>query len=82
MKQAIETTGSVDDRGHLHLNEPLNLNSAQSVRVILLFDSEADIAEEEWLRAAARNRAFDVLRHPEEDIYTLEDGRPFSEKPA
>jgi Uma2 family endonuclease len=32
----------------------------------------------EWLRASASNPAFDFLKDPEEDIYTLEDGMPFS----
>jgi hypothetical protein len=36
-----------------------------------------DIDEYEWLKAAARNPAFDFLNDPEEDIYTLADGKPF-----
>jgi len=36
--------------------------------------------EEEWLRAAAANPAFDFLREPQEDIYTLADGRPFNDQ--
>jgi hypothetical protein len=31
----------------------------------------------EWLKAAACNPVFDFLKDPEEDIYSLEDGRPF-----
>jgi len=31
------------------------------------------IDEMEWLRAAAANPAFDFLKEPEEDIYTLAD---------
>jgi hypothetical protein len=38
---------------------------------------ESDINETEWLQAAAANPAFDFLKDPEEDIYTLSDGRPF-----
>ena len=33
--------------------------------------------ETEWLRAATINPAFDFLKEPEEDIYTLADGKPF-----
>lgn len=40
-----------------------------------IIDEEID--EEEWLYAATRNPAFDFLKDPEEDIYTLADGRPF-----
>ena len=41
-------------------------------------EEEADIDEMEWLRAASANPAFDFLKKPEEDIYTLADGRPFN----
>jgi len=36
--------------------------------------------ESEWLRAAATNPAFDFLKGPEEDIYTLADGKPFHDQ--
>lgn len=36
-----------------------------------------EINENEWLNAAASNPAFDFLKNPEEDIYTLTDGKPF-----
>lgn len=36
-----------------------------------------EISESEWLYAATTNPSFDFLKEPEEDIYTLEDGRPF-----
>ena len=36
--------------------------------------------EVEWLHAAARNPAFAFLREPQEDIYTLDDGQPFTEE--
>ena len=43
-------------------------------------DVEAgEIDESEWLRSAASNPAFDLLKDPEEDIYTLADGKPFNE---
>jgi len=41
---------------------------------------EAAVYEMEWLRAAAVNPAFDFLKEPEEDIYTLADGRPFCDQ--
>jgi uncharacterized protein (DUF433 family) len=31
----------------------------------------------EWLQAATRNPAFESLQEPEEDIYSLHDGRQF-----
>lgn len=78
-QQAIETTGIVDEEGHLHLDEPLPSSGPRAVRVILLLDPEEDIDEQEWLHAASRNPAFDFLQAPEEDIYTDEDGEPFDE---
>lgn len=43
-------------------------------------DVEAgEIDESEWLRSAASNPAFDFLEDPEEDIYTLADGKPFND---
>ena len=37
-----------------------------------------EIDEQEWLKAAANNPVFDFLKDPEEDIYTLSDGKPFN----
>jgi hypothetical protein len=39
----------------------------------------ADVDEEEWLRAAARNPVFRDLEAPEEDVYSQEDGDPFQD---
>lgn len=75
--KAIETTGTVDTEGQLHLDEPLASLGSSRVRVIVLFPDEVDISEREWLRAAANNSAFDFLKDQEEDIYTLQDGKPF-----
>ncbi len=44
-----------------------------------LLPDQTDIDEREWLRAAATNPAFDFLKEPEEDIYTLANGKPFGE---
>lgn len=38
---------------------------------------DRELDEAEWLRAAARNPSFQDLASTEEDIYSLEDGRPF-----
>ena len=50
---------------------------AEAVRVSHLLPEDSNISETEWLQAAAANPAFDFLKDPEEDIYTLSDGRPF-----
>jgi hypothetical protein len=74
--RAIETTGTVDERRQLHLDEPLPVGSSGKVRVIVLI-SEEDAEDSEWLRAAATNPAFEFLGDAEEDVYTLDDERPF-----
>lgn len=75
--RAIETTGTVDEQRRLHLDERLPIEGPSRVRVIILVSEDCDIGEREWLRVAAANPAFAFLAGPEEDIYTLEDGRPF-----
>jgi len=80
--RAIEMTGTIDRQHRLVLDEPLPVAGPLKVRVIILLPEEAeqDIDEREWLRAAATNPAFRFLRDAEEDIYTLEDGRPFHDE--
>ena len=78
--KAIETTGIVDKECRLLLDEPLPIVGPSRVRVIILMAEETDIDEKEWLRAAAINPAFDFLKEPEEDIYSLTDGRPFDDQ--
>lgn len=38
---------------------------------------KVELAEYEWLKTAARSPAFDFLKAPEEDIYSLADGKSF-----
>ena len=75
--KAIETTGTIDAQHHLVLDETLPITGPTRVRVIILVPEDSDISETEWLQAAAANPALDFLKDPEEDIYTLSDGRPF-----
>ena len=75
--KAIETTGTIDAQHHLVLDGVLPITGPTRVRVIILVPEDSDINETEWLQAAAANPAFYFLKDPEEDIYTLSDGRPF-----
>lgn len=75
--KAIETLGKVDEKGQLHLTSPLNFKN-KPVRVIILIQEE-DSEDDQWLNALSNNPSFDFLKEPEEDIYTLEDGKPFKE---
>jgi hypothetical protein len=42
-------------------------------------EDDETIDEREWRDAAATNPTFDFLKDPEEDIYTLADGKPFND---
>ena len=78
--KAIEMKGTIDHKRQLLLDEQIPVVGPTRVRVIILIPEETDIDEMEWLRAAATNPTFEFLKEPEEDIYTLEDGRPFHDK--
>jgi hypothetical protein len=78
--KAIEVGGTIDEQRRLQLDEPLPIAGPSRVRVIILIPDETDMDEKEWLQAAASNPAFDFLKEPEEDIYTLADGKPFDDQ--
>jgi hypothetical protein len=77
---AIEMTGTVDEQHRLQLDGILPISGPRRVRVIVLYPLSEEWDETEWLQAAARNPAFAVLREPEEDIYTIDDGEPFHDE--
>ena len=77
--QAVELIGTIDEKGQLHLDAPISAVGQGRVRVILI-PEEAEIGENEWLKAAASNPAFDFLEDLGEDIYTLDDGQPFNDQ--
>ena len=74
--RAVEVTGTVDEGRQLQLDNSLPISGPVRVRVIVLYPAEEDLEESDWLRAAARNAAFNFLKEPEEDIYGLADGKP------
>jgi len=73
---AIEITGRITENNELKLDSALPSLPPQKVRVIVMLPAADDISEDEWLYAAAKNQAFDVLHDSAEDIYTLDDGMP------
>lgn len=52
-----------------------DLKRLEALEAILVKKAEQE--EYEWLKAAVINPAFDSLKNPEEDIYTVADGKPF-----
>ena len=79
---AIEMTGTVDENHQLKLDGVLPFAGPKRVRVIVLSpltEITDELSEMEWLKASLSNSAFDYLHDPEEDIYTVRDGKPFYE---
>lgn len=74
---AIELTGTIDEQHCLQLDNVLPVSGPKRVRVIVLYPLDESWGEAEWLSAAARNPAFADLGAPEEDVYSLADGKPY-----
>lgn len=77
--KAIEITGTIDEHHQLKLDDELPIAGPARVKVIVLYPLD-DIDENEWLRAAAHNPAFDFLKESREDVYSVTDGRPFNDE--
>jgi hypothetical protein len=75
--RAIEVEGEIDELRQLHLDNQLPVAGPSRVRVIILIPEPSEISESEWLGCASKSPAFAFLNEPEEDIYTLSDGKPF-----
>jgi hypothetical protein len=69
----IELIATIDDQHQLHADVPPGVPSGP-VRVLVLVPDEDD-ADVAWTELIARAWARE-LADPDEDIYTLEDGRP------
>jgi len=77
--KAIETTGRIDKRGLLLLDNPLQTRE-KKVKVIILMQEENELNDEKlWLTFISNNPAFDFLKDKEEDIYSLKNGKPFND---
>lgn len=75
MVKAIETVGRIDEKGKLYTDQPLEIINKR-VKIIILISEEDDIGDDDWLKAASTNPAFDFLNEEAENIYTLADGKP------
>lgn len=73
---AIETTGTIDSTGQLHLSEPLEV-AATDVRVMVLLPADNELTDRNWLTAQSQNPAFDFLHDEAEAIYLSTDDIPF-----
>jgi len=77
---AVEMTGTVDEHRQLKLDGILPFSGPKRVRVIVLSSLDDEIDEVSWLQAASQNPAFAFLADPEEDIYSINDGKPFHDE--
>jgi len=75
--KAIEVVGTIEE-GRVRLDQPLPPGVTGRVRLLILV-GEDEPSEQEWLHAANQGGAFDFLNGPEEDRYTLLDGKPFDD---
>lgn len=77
---AIELTGTVTERRQLQLDDLLPIAGPKRVRVIVLYSPAEEWNEDEWLFGAARNPAFAFLKEAAEDIYSINDGKPYHDE--
>lgn len=73
---AIETSGIVIDARHIETSGLVPVG--KRVRLVIFWPEKPEHTGTgaDWLRAAAVNSAFDFWSHPDEDIYSLADGKP------
>ena len=78
--KAIEIAGTVEEGRRVRLDEPLPIGMGIGARVrFIILAAEDEPSEQELLRAAHQGAAFEFLNAPEEDRYTLRDGKPFDD---
>ena len=76
--KALELKAKTDKKWNLNVNIPLNTRN-KNVRVLILID-EGELEDEKiWLYSNSKNPSFDFLNDPEEDVYSLNDGKSISE---
>jgi len=75
--KALEATATIDQHGQIKLDKPLQMRN-QQVKVIILVPEEEDLEDTFWLEGVAASESFDFLAEPEEDIYTIQDGKPLT----
>lgn len=78
--KALEVKTKTDNNGHLKVDIPLNVKN-HNVRLLILMNENEDIVDDEklWLYSVKNNPSFDFLNDPEEDVYSINDGKPVSD---
>ena len=65
------------DGRQIVLDEPCHLPANTPVMVTPIPAPAEGDSETAWLKAASSSEAFEFLKNPAEDVYTLADGEPF-----
>ncbi len=81
--KAVEINTITDKEGVLNLQFSLK-EKQRKVRVIILIDEANDedleTDDNQLVYSINSNTAFDFLKEPEEDIYTINDGEPLNDQ--
>ncbi|MCK4311500.1 MAG: hypothetical protein KAW88_02065 [Candidatus Cloacimonetes bacterium] len=77
--KVVELDGFIDKNHKLLINDSLSEIPSCKVHILLMLENDKEIDEKEWLSAASKNSVFDFLKDPQEDIYTITDGKPFND---
>lgn len=75
-KKTLQFTGVVSKQNELLIDVPLPFSVNSRVKISISIDDNEDEGPE-YLAAIAKNPAFKDIFDDSEDIYTLEDGKPF-----
>jgi hypothetical protein len=73
--KAIEIKAVTNSDGSIFL-EPTGLKGGISVRVLILSEEE-ELDEKNYLKFISNNPSLEFLNEPEENVYTIKDGKPF-----
>ena len=73
--KAIEIKTITKSDGSITL-ESTGLKAGIQVRVLILSEEE-EMEEKNYLKFLSNNPSLDFLNEPEENVYTIKDGKPF-----
>jgi len=77
--KAIETTGRIDQKGLLKLDQPLKARGKNVEVIVLMQDDDSPDDDKTWLSTLSDNPALNFLKEPEEDVCTISDGKPLND---
>ncbi len=73
--KSYEIAGIIDKDHHLIISEELPVMGPKKVKVIVLVEDDNLGEGADFLRAAQAGGSFDFWNDPEEDVYTIKDGK-------